>query len=60
MRPDHPSKSRRGGVRIIRDLDPNGESILKALEIIFKCCIENGQFPNEWKKANVVPVHKKK
>ena len=36
-----------------------GESILKPLEIIFKSCIENGQFPNEWKKASVVPVHKK-
>ena len=36
-----------------------GESISKPLEIIFKSCIEKGQFPNEWKKANVVPVHKK-
>ena len=58
--------------RIIRDLDAKkahdhdmicirfvkicGESILKPLEIIFKSCIENGQFPNKWKKANVVPV----
>ena len=25
----------------------------------FKPCIEKGQFPNEWKKANVVLVHKK-
>ena len=60
--------------RIIRDLEPNqahghmisipmliicGESISKPLEIIFKSCIEKGQFPNEWKKANVVSVHKK-
>ena len=63
--------------RITWDLDPNkahghskgigmlkicGESISKPLEIIFKCCIKNGQFPSEWKKAvhNVmVPVHKK-
>ena len=36
-----------------------GEFISKALEIIFKSCIEKGQFPNEWKKANVVPGHKK-
>ena len=52
--------------RIIRELDPNNahghdmrsirmlkickESILKPLEIIFKSCIEKGQFPNEWKK----------
>ena len=36
-----------------------GESISEHLEIIFKSCIEKGQFPNEWKKANVVSVHKK-
>ena len=29
------------------------------LEIIFKSCIGKGQFPSEWKKANVVPVNKK-
>ena len=36
-----------------------GESILKPLELMFKSCIESGKFPIEWKKANVVPVHKK-
>ena len=51
-------------VRIIWDFDPNKaydhdmisicivkvclESILKPLEIIFKSCIEKGQFPDEW------------
>ena len=29
------------------------------LEIIFKNCLKEGIFPNEWKKANVVPIHKK-
>ena len=24
-----------------------------------RSCIENGKFPSEWKKANIVPVHKK-
>ena len=43
----------------IRMLKICGEFISKALEIIFKSCIEKGQFPNEWKKANVVPGHKK-
>ena len=42
----------------IRMLKICGESISKPLEIIFKSCIEKGQFPNKWKKANVVPVHK--
>ena len=62
-------------MKIIKNLDPNkahghdmigirmlkicGESILKPLELVFKSCIESGKFPIEWKKANVVPVHKK-
>ena len=36
-----------------------GESIPKPLEIIFKSCIRKGQFPSQWKKVNVIPVHKK-
>ena len=32
---------------------------MQALEFIFKSCLESGTFPSEWKKANVVPVHKK-
>ena len=34
------------------------ESIYKPLRIIFRSCLENGKFPSEWKKANVVPVFK--
>ena len=36
-----------------------GESICKPLELIFRMCIDEGIFPNQWKKANVVPIHKK-
>ena len=36
-----------------------GSSICKPLEMIFKQCIETGVFPSEWKKANIVPIHKK-
>ena len=36
-----------------------GESIYKALNLIFKSCLKTGQFPSEWKKANVAPVFKK-
>ena len=35
-----------------------GESILKPLELIFKSCFGNGKFLSDWKKANIVPVHK--
>ena len=36
-----------------------GNSICKPLTIIFHDCLNGGKFPHEWKKANVVPVHKK-
>ena len=55
--------------KIIQNLDPNnisirmlkicGSSIYKPLEMIFKQCIETVFFPSEWKKTNIVPIHKK-
>ena len=63
-------------LKIIRNLNPNkthshdmistrmlkicDESICKALGIIFRPCLQNGKFPSEWKKANMVPVFKKR
>ena len=35
------------------------DSISKPLSIIFRNCLKAGYFPTAWKKANVVPVHKK-
>ena len=62
-------------VKIIRSLDPNkthrhdeitirmikmcASSIAKPLAILFMNCLESECFPKEWKKANIVPVHKK-
>ena len=62
-------------LKIIRKLDPNkahgrdmisvwmikicDTSIWRPLKLIFQSCLESGKFPNEWKKANVVPVYKK-
>ena len=34
--------------------------IIKPLSIIFKNCKLKKTFPNLWKKANVVPIHKKR
>ena len=42
----------------IRMLKVCWSSVCKPLEIIFKSCLEGEIFPLEWKKANVVPVHK--
>ena len=36
-----------------------GKPIIKPLRIMNRKCLEKSCFPNEWKKANVVPVHKK-
>ena len=36
-----------------------GKSLCKPLEMIFKYCIIKEEFPSEWKKANIVPVHKR-
>ena len=62
-------------LRIISNLDPNkahghdeisipmlkicGDSICRPQSIIFKTCLRTGIFPLEWKKANIIPIHKK-
>ena len=43
----------------IRMLKICGKSICKPLQLIFEDCIENGIYPLEWKKTNVVPAFKK-
>ena len=34
-------------------------STAKPLAILFRNCLESEFFPKEWKKANIVPIHKK-
>ena len=36
-----------------------GKSNCKPLDLIFQSCIKHGEVSIEWKKTNVVPVHKK-
>ena len=33
--------------------------IVKPLYLIYMKCLETGRFPSSWKKANVLPIHKK-
>ena len=40
-------------------LELSVKAICKLLHIIFTSCLETGVFPIHWKKANVVPMHKK-
>ena len=62
-------------IRIIRSLNPNkahgwdafsvrmikmcDDSLIIPLKLIFQNCLHHGIFPETWKRANVVPVHKK-
>jgi hypothetical protein len=62
-------------LQIIRSLDPKkahgcdevsismikicDESILEPLCMIYEKCLESGIYPALWKRANVIPVHKK-
>ena len=54
-----PNKAHGHDMLSIRMIKLGGNSISKPLSIIFKDCLNKGKFPHEWKKANVVPVHKK-
>ena len=36
-----------------------GSTIYRPLEIIFNEALSTGLFPSEWKKGNIVPIHKK-
>ena len=36
-----------------------GVSICKPLEILYRHCLDIHTFPKCWKKANVIPIHKK-
>ena len=60
---------------IIKNLNPNkahewdnvsvrmiqlcGKSIIKPFKYLFKSSLTAGIFPEDWKKANIIPVHKK-
>ena len=43
-------------VRILKMFD---KSITKPLFMIYKNCLKHNYFPDQWKMANIVPVHKK-
>ena len=43
----------------IRMIKTCGDAITFPLKLIFKSMINKGVFPDDWKKSNVVPIHKK-
>ena len=43
----------------IRMIKLYGKTIAIPLKLIFRSMLEEGVFPDDWKKSNVVPIHKK-
>ena len=43
-------------IRLLKICD---SSIVRPLSIIFKNCLQSRSFANNWKRSNVVPIHKK-
>ena len=54
-----PSKAHGHDMISIRMIKMCGEFIHKPLEYIFRASLNDERFPPEWKKSNVVPIHKK-
>ena len=55
----YPNKVHGHDMLSIRKIKLCGNSICKPPSIIFNDYLNEGKFPHEWKKANVVPVHKR-
>ena len=52
-------KAHVGNEIIIKMFKSCGSSVCRPLKIIYKSCLDRGKFRLEWKKAYVVPIHKK-
>ena len=55
-----PNKSHGWDNLSIRMIKICGKSITYPLKLIFEASLQEGTFPSHWRKANVVPVYKKK
>ena len=55
----NPHKAHRHDGISIRMLKLFNLTIPKPLSVIYKNCLQQGVFPDDWKKGNVIPVHKK-
>ena len=55
----NPNKAHGWDCTSIRMIKQNDASLVTPLKMIFTNCLRHGIFPDIWKCANVVPVHKK-
>ena len=37
----------------------HGKAIVEPLGVLFLSFLEEGVYPDDWKKSNIVPIHKK-
>ena len=54
-----PKKSHEWDNLLVRMIKLGGDSLIYPLKCIFKGALQEGKYPDCWKKANVVPVHEK-
>ena len=43
----------------IRMIQLRGKAIVEPLGVLFLSFLEEGVYPDDWKKSNIVPIHKK-
>ena len=55
----NPNKARGWDEISVRMIKLSDAALVTPLRIIFTSCLRSGLFPEVWKSANVVPVHKK-
>ena len=55
----NPNKAHEWDNVSIRMIQLCGKSIAKPLKYLFESSLTAGIFPEDWKKANIIPVHKK-
>ena len=55
----NPNKAHAHDNLSIRMLKLCGDAICDPLQLIFNKALVSGSFPCDWKKANIVPIHKK-
>ena len=56
----NPNKSHGWDNILIKMIKLCGKSIVYPLKLFFEASLQGAEFPDYWKKANVVPAHKKK
>ena len=54
-----PNKSHGGDNLLVKMVRLCGDSLIYSLKCIFEGVLQEGKYPDCWKKVNVVPVHKK-